>query len=492
MSRNRIIIDCYTDEPSGLGVPPFLGIWPRYIAGSYRDLPIYLTIDDIRLLSCGRELSETEIYNFTGKTKINLVNKQYKFNEIKDIVNNADQAIIVCGIQTPGKYLSANPGSIAEITKLLAPYKNLRKIITGPCVKTGSQQFGGQFADLPSYKDFDELKDFNYQNYVDLQSMAINGASLLKKDLDKRIVEIETGRGCSRTPGCSFCTEPLKNKLEWRDSDFIIEEIKKFTDLGYKYFRLGKQACIYSYKNGNEKELEYLLKNINALNPKVLHIDNANPKMVNETRTKLFVKYLTAGSTAAMGIESFDEKVVKANNLNSDLETSFEAIRIINKFGADRDENGNPKILPGINLILGLKEETEESLEKNFKYLKQILDEKLLIRRINIRQVVPFPGTDLYNSAGFKFLNKNKYLYKKWTEKVRQEIDNQMLKNVFPKGIILKDLYSVCYEGNVTFLRQFGSYPIIVGIKKRLPINQFFSARIIDHNIRSLEGELVD
>ena len=28
-----VIIDCYTDEPSGLGVPPYLSVHSRYIAG---------------------------------------------------------------------------------------------------------------------------------------------------------------------------------------------------------------------------------------------------------------------------------------------------------------------------------------------------------------------------------------------------------------------------------------------------------------------------
>ncbi len=29
------ILDCYTDEPAGLGVPPYLGTYPRYLAGYY-------------------------------------------------------------------------------------------------------------------------------------------------------------------------------------------------------------------------------------------------------------------------------------------------------------------------------------------------------------------------------------------------------------------------------------------------------------------------
>ena len=39
MARNRTIVDCYTGEPAGLGVPPFIGVWGRYLAGTYRDEP---------------------------------------------------------------------------------------------------------------------------------------------------------------------------------------------------------------------------------------------------------------------------------------------------------------------------------------------------------------------------------------------------------------------------------------------------------------------
>ena len=43
------ILDCYTDEPAGLGVPPYLGTYPRYLYGQLADeSPTYITIDDLR------------------------------------------------------------------------------------------------------------------------------------------------------------------------------------------------------------------------------------------------------------------------------------------------------------------------------------------------------------------------------------------------------------------------------------------------------------
>ena len=44
------ILDCYTDEAAGLGVPPYLGTYPRYIFGMLKSHnPNYITIDDLRL-----------------------------------------------------------------------------------------------------------------------------------------------------------------------------------------------------------------------------------------------------------------------------------------------------------------------------------------------------------------------------------------------------------------------------------------------------------
>jgi len=123
--------------------------------------------------------------------------------------------------------------------------------------------------------------------------------------------------------------------------------------------------------------------------------------------------------------------------------------------------------------------------------LKRILDEGLLIRRINIRRVVPFPGTALFEQVGRKYLRQNHKYYTAWIEKVRQEIDIPMLQRLFPMGTVLKDLCSEVHNGNSTFMRQIGSYPILVAVNERLPLNEFFNARVIGYMRRSLLAERV-
>jgi len=189
---------------------------------------------------------------------------------------------------------------------------------------------------------------------------------------------------------------------------------------------------------------------------------------------------------AAFGMESFDEVVIRKNNLNTSPETLYRAVQTLNKYGRTR-ENGIPKFLPGINIVLGLIGETKETLEINYQGLKRFLDENLLLRRINIRKVVPFPNTKIFEK-GLKTLKKNNRFYYSWREKIRENIDKEMLRKVIPENTVLKNVYTEIYDGKTTFGRQFGSYPIVVGIKKRLELQNFYDIRVVDHGRRSVTG----
>ena len=51
MIERALILDGYTDEPAGLGVPPYIGIYPRYAYGvldKYNVKVDYITIDKFR------------------------------------------------------------------------------------------------------------------------------------------------------------------------------------------------------------------------------------------------------------------------------------------------------------------------------------------------------------------------------------------------------------------------------------------------------------
>ncbi|MDI6449779.1 radical SAM protein [Anaerobaca lacustris] len=492
MTDKTTILDCYTDEPAGLGVPPFVGVWPRYVAGQYEREPTYLTIDDLRWLRYREHVPGATIDPPVGRTHIEALNHTRDPDEIRRVLLEADPLVVIAGVQTPGKYLSARPGTLREVSKLLSSMA-LRRVLTGPVLTGGTQVRGGLRPQLPQPGDYDALQPFVFDSYEQLQPYALRGAGLIGQmpHMPNRIVEIETGRGCPREEGCSFCTEPLKHAVQWRRAEYIAEEVRTLMELGAQAFRLGKQSCIYSYESGDPAKIEALLSSLAALNPAVLHLDNANPAMVDERRTELFVKYLTPGSTAAMGVESFDPEVARANNLNCTFETAFEAIRTVNRIGGVRGENGCHVLLPGVNVLLGLAGETPDTLDRNLAALKRLLDEGLLIRRINIRQVVPFPGTALYERAGQKYLRMNRRYYPAWIDKVRREIDVPMLERLFPIGTVLRDLCSEVHNGATTFMRQIGSYPILVAVPERLALQERYDVRVTGILPRSLTAEWI-
>jgi len=420
------------------------------------------------------------------KTNIKIYNLTKNIDKIKEILDDTTRLVVILGVHTPGKYLSALPGTFKEVSELIKDL-DCEKVLSGPAI-FGTQLEGGRFFEKGNLGIFDRVDSFDFSFDV-IKDYSVNGASIVEQIAGVRMIEIETGHGCSRKVGCSFCTEPLKHKLEFRDKEDILKEIRAFYDLGCRYFRLGKQSDFYMYPDA-----VVFLRDVRKSFPriKVLHIDNVNPLSVICKKgieiTKAIVKYCTEGNIAAFGVESFDKEVVKENNLNCEPEGAYDAIKVLNKYGGERGHNGMPRFLPGINLLFGLKGENKKTHEQNMKWLKKILDNKLLLRRINIRQVSIFEDTPLFNSVGNKFIKKNKKFYWKWRNEIRQKIDFPMLKRLVPVDSVLKDVRAEIFDGNTTFCRQIGTYPLIVGVKERLELGKFYDLKVIGHMLRSVTG----
>jgi radical SAM superfamily enzyme with C-terminal helix-hairpin-helix motif len=94
----------------------------------------------------------------------------------------------------------------------------------------------------------------------------------------------------------------------------------------------------------------------------------------------------------------------------------------------------------------------------------------------------------LYNTVGNKFIRKNKKYYWKWRNDIRQNIDVPLLKKLIPIDSILKNVRMEIYDGNTTFGRQLGTYPLIIGIKGRLELNKEYNIKVIAHMLRSITG----
>ena len=180
-------------------------------------------------------------------------------------------------------------------------------------------------------------------------------------------------------------------------------------------------------------------------------------------------------------METADPAVIAANNLKAQPDEVFRAIEIVNEVGGAR-QDGIPGLLPGLNFVCGLAGETPATYDKNEQFLARVLTAGLMVRRVNIRQVMPFEGTPAYTD---NTLGKNERRFKAFKEFVRNKIDLPMLQRVFPIGTILRDV-RIEVSGELSFGRQPGSYPILAGIPVNLPIRTVIDAVVVDWGMRSI------
>ena len=512
MKHSKIlIVDGYNDEPGGLGVPPYIDIYPRYIAGAIwsvdKSVKIrYVTVDEFRCKQWIRK------------------------------ANNYDVVVFIAGVVVPGKYIGGRPITGEELILWARMLGKPFKVLVGPAARWGMGIEGGRKAySRAAFKKagFDVLvtgdpeiyfhnlikygenyaSPYGIRNdYSNVNSFAKIGSRIIRQHPNygrNLVVEIETYRGCSRwiSGGCSYCVEPLKGKPIERDIRGIIEEISSLYKHGARAFRLGRQADFLVYGSEglgveewpkpNPDRIEKLLYGIrvHAINLKVLHIDNVNPgtiaKYPKEAREALkkIVRYHTPGDVAAFGIESLDPKVIKINNLKVGLNDALRAVEIVNEVGRKIGYNGMPELLPGINFILGLPGETKETNIYNINFLKELLHRKLLVRRVNIRKLLVIENTRV-SSMKYKIDKKERIISKKFINFVRKEFEPKMLLMVAPRGAIIKDLWIEECKLGFCYARQVGSYPLMVLIRGEFPRLSYISAIKVNrvHSSRSVEG----
>ncbi len=131
MSAMMAILDGYTVEPSGLGVPPYLS---TYVRGAYSALRKaypsadvrYLTIDDVRWCLNGGASpiappqSDPRTYSAT-------VNRDLTIQVLRD----ATVVVVVAGDKVPSVHLHAENATTDELARALACVRGSR-VLLGP------------------------------------------------------------------------------------------------------------------------------------------------------------------------------------------------------------------------------------------------------------------------------------------------------------------------------------------------------------------------
>jgi radical SAM superfamily enzyme with C-terminal helix-hairpin-helix motif len=514
------IVDGYVDEPAHFGVPPYISTYPRYVAGALVDAGVpesaitYHTIDALR-------------------------DERARWQDVE----TADLMVYVGGMTVPGKYVGGTPAEPEEVRRLAWTAEGTT-LMGGPVrFGVGDENKGAQETERDDL-DYDFVAKGDVEaaaydlvhggmegfgdrmrNNDELTRWVRDGAFVVEQHPNHSeylICEMETSRGCPYR--CSFCTEPLYGAdPSFRRPDSVVGEVSALAEYGVRHFRLGRQADILAYGGDGEAPnpdaLRELYGGIRKAVPDLgtFHLDNMNPITIvrwpekSREGIRIIAEHNTPGDTAAFGLESADPVVQEQNNLNVTAEECFRAVKIVNEVGgwrpggpgASEGVSGGdkatapnfgsnaarrlPKLLPGINLVHGLQGERRETFEHNREFLQRVYDEGLMLRRVNIRQVMAFEGTEM-SDTGAEIAHDHKKLFKQYKREVREEIDNPMLQRVAPPGTVLEDVHLEYHQDGKTFGRQLGTYPLLVAVPGERPLGEVIDVAITDHGYRSVTG----
>jgi len=514
-SLDVTIVDGYVDEPAHFGVPPYISTYPRVTAGALVDAGVpaeqitYHTIDALR----------------------------DDRNRLADVAA-ADLFVYVGGMTVPGNYVGGTPAEPEEVRELAWTAEGV-SLLGGPVRFGVGDQNEGASEMARSDLDYDfvakgdveaaaydlveaDLGGFGnrMRDVEELSRWAEDGAFVVSQHRnhpDYLIAELETARGCPYR--CSFCTEPLYGNPTFRPPASVIAEVGALAAAGVTHFRIGRQADILAYGGDGEKPnpdaLQQLYSGIRDVAPdlETLHLDNMNPITIVEwpelarEGIEIIAAYNTPGDTAAFGLESADPVVQAENDLNVSAEECFDAVELLNEVGGYRPGDAPdsrpetappvpesastatrlPKLLPGINLVHGLKGERTETFEHNRQFLQRVYDAGLLLRRVNVRQVMAFPGTEM-SEPGAEIANDHKRQFKQYKQELRETIDQPLLERLAPPGTLLPDVHLEYHQDGKTFGRQLGTYPLLVGIPGERPLGQTIDIVVTDHGYRSVTG----
>lgn len=473
MPKNFAILDCYTVEPSGLGVPPYLS---TYVRAAYSALVTafpgsdvrYLTIDDVRwCLNSGRPhvappLSDPLTYSATASRSHTL-----------GVLADAEMVVVIAGDAVPSVHLQAQNGSVEEIARALACVRG-RRVLLGPLASWALRDqaaYAGLFDAVHTHTVTSADLAAGSRAAAPYEHLAADQGSfeeLVGQLRWQPVAEVELYRGCTRRRFCSFCNEPVKSsRVNFRDPADVLDEVSALYAGGVRHLRLGQQTCFFSYLNRDAAAIQRLLAGIRERCPdlEVLHIDNADPLAV-ASRTgaaiaRLVARYCTEGNCAPMGMESFDPAVIEANTLTCTPQVLMRAIANINQAGAHTGPGGLPVLLPGLNLIYGLPGETHRTHYENLAGLVRILDEGYLCHRINVRQARTYHGTPLAAMHQAQPPPSAEH-FAAWKADVSYVFDQPMKQRVYPAGRTITGLHSFFVTTSGTWHRRLGSYPIQV------------------------------
>jgi radical SAM superfamily enzyme YgiQ (UPF0313 family) len=208
---------------------------------------------------------------------------------------------------------------------------------------------------IPAYEDFELKKYVCYD--------------------DKRL-PLVTSRGCPQR--CNYCSVRLSmgHKFRARSPENVLKEIEYWYDRGWKHFSIFDDTFSFDIDRAKkicdliiERDLEITYCLYNGI-----RVDRVDRELLHKMK-------MSGCTFIAYGVETGDSEVMKAIRKGINLEQVRNVIDMTNEVGIDN----------AANFIIGHPTETFERFQETMEFA-----ESLPTSFLNIYNLIPYPGTDLY------------------------------------------------------------------------------------------------
>jgi len=227
-------------------------------------------------------------------------------------------------------------------------------------------------------------KEYNFGVCPNINSIPLPARHLYNMKLPLNII---TSRGCSFN--CSFCMSPLlyNHRVRFRDNNLVIEEIESLIDTyNTRYFIFEDDMFTL-----NKKRLLDICAKLSRLN--ITWRGMARVKPLDEEMLESMKK--SGCDEIALGIESFDDNVLKCLNKGTTVKDNVRAIDLLNKFD----------IKLRLLLMIRTPGQTSNTMKLNKEYLS-----KVKYSTIACTNFTPIVGSDIWNNSSkynINLFNKN-------------------------------------------------------------------------------------
>ena len=318
----------------------------------------------------------------------NLVDSEVMLSKLKDeyeISNNPEEADLII-INTCGFIQSAKEESIEAILEMIETKKEDSILVVAGCL---SERYKKELPkELPEVDIFTGVGDYDKIAELVKQKRSQFSDKVYLIQNEERVITnsnyhayIKLSEGCNQK--CSFCAIPsFKGKLNSREIEDIIEEIKKLKEIGYKDFSLASQdSSSYLRDKGVRNGLEQLIEEIDKIediNVRILYL-------YPSTTTKRLVNKILSSKNVQnyfdIPIQHISSKMLKIMKRGSSVQKLKELLEMMrNKFSFVRT-----------SVIIGHPGEEEEDFEELKTFLKEYKFD-----RVNIFAYSDEEGTTAY------------------------------------------------------------------------------------------------